>query len=81
MRHVINFVLPPNINTYINRIGRCARLGNEGIATSFFCMETDAELAPALVTNLRQADQIVPDFLQTYSEPANGRNQSTDDDW
>ncbi len=33
--HVINFNLPLNVETYIHRIGRTARAGNEGITISF----------------------------------------------
>ncbi|KAL4781795.1 P-loop containing nucleoside triphosphate hydrolase protein [Aspergillus varians] len=64
--HVINFDLPSathgGITEYIHRIGRTARIGNEGFATSFY-NEKDADLAPDLVKILVESKQKVPDFL------------------
>ncbi len=37
--HVINYELPVDIESYVHRIGRTARAGNEGIAYSFCCAE------------------------------------------
>ena len=36
VRHVINFDLPSDIDEYVHRIGRTGRVGNIGLATSFF---------------------------------------------
>ena len=33
--HVINFVLPCNIDSYVHRIGRTGRTGKSGLATVF----------------------------------------------
>ncbi|KAJ5594348.1 uncharacterized protein N7459_000556 [Penicillium hispanicum] len=67
--HVINFDLPrashDGITEYIHRIGRTARIGNEGIATSFY-NDRDSELAPDLVKILLECKQPIPDFLEQY---------------
>ncbi|KAJ5930512.1 DEAD/DEAH box RNA helicase [Penicillium verhagenii] len=67
--HVINYDLPKafhgGITEYIHRIGRTARIGNEGIATSFY-NERDEELAPDLVKVLLAGKQEIPDFLEQY---------------
>jgi len=36
VKHVINYDLPSDIEEYIHRIGRTGRVGNLGLATSFF---------------------------------------------
>ncbi|KAJ6222945.1 hypothetical protein RDWZM_001490 [Blomia tropicalis] len=36
VKHVINFDLPNDIEEYVHRIGRTGRVGNLGLATSFF---------------------------------------------
>ncbi|KAL0278720.1 UNVERIFIED_CONTAM: hypothetical protein PYX00_000457 [Menopon gallinae] len=64
--HVINFDLPRSVDEYVHRIGRTGRVGNRGLATSFFDAEADSALAPELVRILAQAQQEVPDFLQQY---------------
>ncbi|KAJ6157584.1 DEAD/DEAH box RNA helicase [Penicillium chermesinum] len=73
--HVINFDLPKamhgGINEYIHRIGRTARIGNEGLATSFY-NEGDADLAPDLVKTLLECNQNVPDFLEDFT-PSGGK--------
>ncbi|PYH93406.1 DEAD/DEAH box RNA helicase [Aspergillus ellipticus CBS 707.79] len=83
--HVINFDLPSaihgGINEYIHRIGRTARIGNEGLATSFY-EEKNAELAPELVKILIESKQKIPDFLESY-RPADdvvAFNDDTDDE-
>ncbi|GFN15046.1 DEAD/DEAH box helicase [Aspergillus tubingensis] len=68
--HVINFDLPRvqhgGITEYVHRIGRTARIGNEGLATSFYNHDNDADLAPDLVKLLIENKQTVPDFLESY---------------
>ncbi|POS77715.1 DEAD box RNA helicase-PL10B [Diaporthe helianthi] len=67
--HVINFDLPSNdhggIEEYTHRIGRTGRIGNRGLATSFYT-ERDEPLAPVLVRTLLETKQAVPEFLQQF---------------
>lgn len=69
IHHVINFDLPSTmhggITEYVHRIGRTARIGNRGKATSFY-NERDEELAPALVNILLESGCAVPDFLEEH---------------
>lgn len=71
MSHVVNFDLPSSIDEYVHRIGRTGRVGNRGLATSFYDSERDAHLASSLVTILQQAEQEVPDFLQAMGGSGN----------
>jgi ATP-dependent RNA helicase DDX3X len=63
--HVVNYDMAPNIDEYIHRIGRTARVGNAGLATSFFnsaCTAVAKDLTKVLV----ECGQELPDFLQPY---------------
>ena len=79
--HVINFDLPNmdhgGISEYIHRIGRTARIGNDGLATSFY-NERNEEMAPVLVKILMETEQPVPDFLEAY-KPAEGEELNFDE--
>jgi ATP-dependent RNA helicase DDX3X len=46
-------------------IGRTGRVGNHGLATSFY-NDRDADLAPMLVMTLLETNQPVPDFLSEH---------------
>ncbi|KGO59207.1 Helicase, C-terminal [Penicillium expansum] len=67
--HVVNYDLPSTmhggITEYIHRIGRTARIGNEGIATSFY-NERDEDIAQDLVKILIECKQVIPEFLQEF---------------
>ncbi|KAJ5555042.1 DEAD/DEAH box RNA helicase [Penicillium sp. DV-2018c] len=67
--HVVNYDLPSavhgGITEYIHRIGRTARIGNEGMATSFY-NERNEDIAEDLVKNLIECKQHVPEFLEQY---------------
>ncbi|EKD21527.1 DEAD/DEAH box helicase [Drepanopeziza brunnea f. sp. 'multigermtubi' MB_m1] len=67
--HVINYDLPSfqygGIQEYTHRIGRTGRIGNKGLATSFF-NDRDIDIAEVLVKTLLETQQIVPDFLEQY---------------
>ncbi|KAI9003609.1 P-loop containing nucleoside triphosphate hydrolase protein [Gaertneriomyces semiglobifer] len=65
--HVINYDMPKDIDEYIHRVGRTARVGNTGKATSFY-NERNVDLAPELVRCLMQTNQEVPDFLEQFKE-------------
>jgi ATP-dependent RNA helicase DDX3X len=69
VHHVVNYDLPSSsqggIEEYIHRIGRTGRIGNEGLASSFF-NERDSGIGPELVKVLIETGQNVPKFLAEY---------------
>ena len=80
--HVINFDLPSTahggIDEYVHRIGRTARIGNDGVATSFY-NDRNSDLAEGLVKVLLECNQEVPDFLEEH-KPEEGAALEFDDD-
>jgi ATP-dependent RNA helicase DDX3X len=68
-KHVINYDLPSGmyggVTEYIHRVGRTARIGNQGLATSFYNDRND-DIAQELVNVLVDCDCPVPEFLQQY---------------
>ncbi|KAJ4293133.1 hypothetical protein N0V90_008415 [Kalmusia sp. IMI 367209] len=86
VKHVINYDLPSTmhdgITEYVHRIGRTARIGNEGKATSFY-NDRNEDIAPDLVKILLEAKQEVPEFLDIHKpeDPDNIQwNDGTDDE-
>ncbi|KAE9982802.1 hypothetical protein BLS_005384 [Venturia inaequalis] len=79
--HVINYDMPSSmyggIQEYVHRIGRTARIGNEGRATSF-CNERSEDLAEPLVKILLENNQEIPDFLAEF-KPLDGELVWDDD--
>jgi len=69
VKHVINYDLPSTqhagITEYVHRIGRTARIGNEGKASSFFNDRND-DIGEDLVKLLVESKQEVPEFLQQH---------------
>ncbi|KAL8706942.1 MAG: hypothetical protein Q9201_000103 [Fulgogasparrea decipioides] len=63
--HIINYDCPSDINEYVHRIGRTARIGNLGLATSFY-NEKNQDIAEDLVKLLLETEQEIPDFLEEY---------------
>ncbi|KAF7722867.1 hypothetical protein EC973_002628 [Apophysomyces ossiformis] len=63
--HVINFDMTNSIDEYIHRIGRTARVGNAGLATSFF-NERNMPIASDLTKILQECNQKIPSFLEPY---------------
>lgn len=64
VKHVINFDLPSDIEEYVHRIGRTGRVGNLGLATSFF-NEKNRNIASDLNELLVEAKQQIPGFLES----------------
>lgn len=62
VKHVINFDLPGDVEEYVHRIGRTGRMGNLGLATSFF-NNKNQNLVRDLVPLLIEANQELPEFL------------------
>jgi ATP-dependent RNA helicase DDX3X len=69
VKHVINYDLPSTqydgITEYVHRIGRTARIGNEGKATSFY-NDRNEDIAEDLVKILLESKQVVPEFLEQF---------------
>ncbi|GAB0095000.1 RNA helicase [Sergentomyia squamirostris] len=63
VKHVINFDLPSDVEEYVHRIGRTGRMGNLGVATSFF-NEKNRNICADLVELLVETKQDVPEFLE-----------------
>ncbi|CAH8562460.1 unnamed protein product [Dicrocoelium dendriticum] len=81
VKHVINYDLPSDIEEYVHRIGRTGRVGNLGIATSFF-NDKNRNLARGLVELLEEVNQTVPSWLKalvtdnrqtSFQRPRNNR--------
>ena len=58
--------MPKNIEDYIHRIGRTGRVGNKGMAISFY-NEKNKVIAEDLVKEMKKAKQEIPDFLQKFN--------------
>ncbi|KAI9232864.1 MAG: P-loop containing nucleoside triphosphate hydrolase protein [Podila humilis] len=65
--HVINYDLCNDIDEYVHRIGRTARVGNVGKATSFY-NDKNLPIAPRLAKILQECRQEVPEFLAPYMD-------------
>lgn len=80
--HIINYDLPNatygGIQEYVHRIGRTARIGNVGLATSFY-NDRNEDIAEDLVRLLLETKQEIPEFLESY-KPEDTENLQFDDD-
>lgn len=63
VKHVINFDLPSDVEEYVHRIGRTGRMGNLGVATSFF-NDKNRSICTDLVELLVETKQELPNFLE-----------------
>eukprot|EP00276_Gloeochaete_wittrockiana_P004358 CAMPEP_0184643696 /NCGR_PEP_ID=MMETSP0308-20130426/518_1 /TAXON_ID=38269 /ORGANISM="Gloeochaete witrockiana, Strain SAG 46.84" /LENGTH=597 /DNA_ID=CAMNT_0027071793 /DNA_START=174 /DNA_END=1967 /DNA_ORIENTATION=+ len=68
VRLVINYDFPENLESYIHRIGRTGRAGDNGTAVSFFTPRNYA-LARELVKLLEEHDHTVPEDLLRVARP------------
>ncbi|XP_038050100.1 putative ATP-dependent RNA helicase Pl10 isoform X2 [Patiria miniata] len=64
VKHVINFDLPGDIEEYVHRIGRTGRVGNLGLATSFF-NDKNRNLARDLAELMVETKMDPPAWLET----------------
>ncbi|XP_017473537.1 PREDICTED: ATP-dependent RNA helicase bel [Rhagoletis zephyria] len=76
VKHVINFDLPSDVEEYVHRIGRTGRMGNLGVATSFF-NEKNRNICGDLLELLVETKQEVPGFLEELisSDRSHGGNR------
>ncbi|VDL71738.1 unnamed protein product [Nippostrongylus brasiliensis] len=63
VKHVINYDLPAEVDEYVHRIGRTGRVGNIGLATSFF-NEKNRNIARDLMDLIVEANQELPEWLE-----------------
>ena len=81
--HVINYDLPGGrsggIDDYIHRIGRTARIGNPGLATSFY-NDHNTDISAALVKVLLETKQTVPVFLSSLAPEGGELTWSEDEE-
>ncbi|KAJ6264206.1 ATP-dependent RNA helicase DED1 [Drechslerella dactyloides] len=77
--HVINYDLPKTIEEYTHRIGRTARIGTMGLATTFWNDKDGDHLAESLVKTLLENGQDIPTFLEQY-RPSNGEELKFEDE-
>ena len=73
--HVINFDLPSDIEEYVHRIGRTGRMGNLGVATSFF-NEKNRNIVRDLVELLTETNQDLPKWLEAFASDMNAPQTS-----
>uniref|UniRef100_T1IWF1 RNA helicase n=1 Tax=Strigamia maritima TaxID=126957 RepID=T1IWF1_STRMM len=66
VKHVINFDLPSDIEEYVHRIGRTGRVGNLGLATSFF-NDKNRNMVRDLVDLLVETKQEMPSWLESMA--------------
>ncbi|KAI7871173.1 P-loop containing nucleoside triphosphate hydrolase protein, partial [Spinellus fusiger] len=77
--HVINYDMPNDMNEYIHRIGRTARVGKVSLVTSFY-NERSSRLAPTITRLLIKCQQDIPYFLQKYMDVQITREDLTGED-
>ena len=51
---MIQYDLPTDIDSYVHRIGRTGRVGNEGLAIAFYDSYFDSQLAEDLVAKVSE---------------------------
>ena len=80
--HVINYDLPGSeyggIHEYVHRIGRTARIGNVGMATSFY-NDRNEDIAESLTKILVESGCNIPEFLEQYKPDEDGKLVFDDD--
>merc|ERR1712013_227371 len=66
VKHVINFDLPGDVEEYVHRIGRTGRMGNLGLATSFF-NDKNRNLVKDLIELIVESNQELPSWLESMA--------------
>lgn len=69
IKHVINYDMPKEIEDYVHRIGRTGRSGKTGISTTYINRNSSDQILLDLKYLLREAKQIIPEFLNTIDDP------------
>merc|ERR1719232_583567 len=66
VKHVINYDLPGDVEEYVHRIGRTGRMGNLGLATSFF-NDKNRNLVKDLIELIVESNQELPSWLESMA--------------
>ena len=66
VKHVVNFDMPSDIEEYVHRIGRTGRVGNLGLATSFF-NDRNRNICRDLLELLAETKQEIPSWLESMA--------------
>jgi ATP-dependent RNA helicase DDX41 len=69
IKHVVNYDMPKDIESYVHRIGRTGRSGKGGLATTFINRGQDPTILLDLKHLLIEAKQEVPPFLKVLKDP------------
>ncbi|KAF9454979.1 P-loop containing nucleoside triphosphate hydrolase protein [Macrolepiota fuliginosa MF-IS2] len=69
VREVINYDFPTSVQSYIHRIGRTGRAGQEGKAVTFFTDE-DAPFLKSIANVILQSGQTMPDWIIKLPKPS-----------
>jgi superfamily II DNA/RNA helicase len=59
--------MPRDVENYVHRIGRTGRAGKTGAAITFWNKNYDVACAPALAKIAREAEQVVPPWLDEWA--------------
>ncbi|XP_022178437.1 ATP-dependent RNA helicase vasa-like isoform X2 [Myzus persicae] len=78
VNQVINYDMPQEIEEYVQRIGRTGRLGNQGVAISFFDPDEDYLLIDPIIKTLASANQEIPKWILKLGREAK-YNDANDD--
>ena len=73
--HVINYDIPEQVEEYVHRIGRTARMGREGTAVTFVS-EWDFEFFDAIREHVG-GENLEEACLAVYAQPARGRGAAS----
>jgi len=69
--YVINYDLPNNIDSYVHRIGRTGRCGNNGNSISFV-NDNNKPILKDLLTLLQETKQDIPQWFSSLVSQSNG---------
>ncbi|KAG6891102.1 hypothetical protein C0995_014192 [Termitomyces sp. Mi166 len=75
VREVINYDFPTSIQSYVHRIGRTGRAGQEGKAVTFFTDE-DGPYLKAIANVLLQSGSQVPEWILKLPKPSKMKRRS-----
>ena len=64
----------------MHSIGRTGRVGNSGVAISFYNDKDNSQIASKLVKLLAEAEQSIPDFLSHYNDGTSFANETAEKD-